>query len=256
MIILIAESKTMEREELEISPEVYVENMPVGELAAGEVMMNIREMSVSEIVATVKISHDMALRLKKMAYEFPDKSHGMRAIEAYTGVVFRNLDYKTLSASEKDRAQRKVRIISSLYGWLRPEDVVKPYRLEYTTPVSPDDTTLCNYWRGKVTIELVRYLQANGETEILHLLPADAAKCIDWKLVKRFAKVWKVDFKELNGETVKSPHAGKLKSLRGELLRNILTGGLATAGEVKAFSNDTMFPISDYVYPDRIAFYV
>ena len=256
MLLLIAESKTMEKQEFEISSEYYESHRPVGEKEASEIMLNIKEMSVADIASTVKVSHDMALRLRTMAYEFPDKTHGMKAIEAFTGVVFKNLDYRSLNPPDKEWATKKIRIISSLYGWLKPEDIIKPYRLDYSSPLSPAETPLNSYWRSNVTIELVRTIQASGESQILDLLPADAAKSIDWKLVKRFAKVWKVDFKELNGEAVRSPHAGKLKALRGELLRNIILNRFETAGEIADFSNETMCPIPDYEVSGRLAFYV
>lgn len=256
MIILIAESKTMEKRELEFSSECYEANKPVGEKEADEIMGQIKEMEISDISSVVKISNDLAVNLRRMAYEFPNKSMGFRAIEAFTGVVFRKLDYRSLSETDKEWTASNVRIISSLYGWLKPEDIIKPYRMEYNAPVSPDDTPLSTYWRGKVTIQLVRDLQASGKTQILNLLPADAAKCVDWKIVKRFAKVWKVDFKEQNGESLRTPYAEKLKALRGELLRNIIINRLTTPQQIYSVENDNMLPIYDYEYPDRLAFYV
>lgn len=256
MIILIAESKTMEMTELEVSSGYYEAHRPVFEKEASEIRDSLREMSVADLASAIKISIAMSTRLRQMVYEFPNKSLGLKAIEAFTGVVFKNLDYASLPSQDRDLVDSKVRIISSLYGWLRPDDIIKPYRLEYTSPVAPDDATLSAYWREMVTMQLIETLQKGGETEILDLLPADAAKCIDWKSVKRFAKVWKVDFKEQNGESVRSPHAGRLKAFRGQLLRNIILNGLSNIRQVASFENDTMMPIPDYEYRDRLAFYV
>lgn len=256
MVILIAESKTMETKEAEISSESYEANRPAFEEGATEIMDRLREMSIADLVASIKISSSMASRLRQMIYDFPYKGLGLRAIEAFTGVVFKNLDYSSLSQEEKDSVASKVRIISSLYGWLKPEDIIKPYRLEYTSPVAPGDKALSAYWRGRVTVQLVKTLQQTGETEILDLLPADAAKCVDLKLVKRFAKVWKVDFKEQNGEAVRSPHAGRLKALRGLLLRSVITNDISQVRQLASFENDVMMPIPDYEYRDRLAFYV
>lgn len=253
MLVLIAESKTMQMREVEVSHECYEAHKPVGEDVASEIMDGVRDMSVGELASVVKISQVMASRLKEMAYEFPNKTTGLMAIEAFTGVVFKNLDYPSLSEKGRELVASNVRIISSLYGWLRPDDIVKPYRLEYSAPVAPDHRSLSTYWKQDVTIRLVKELQDRNEKEILDLLPADAAKCVDWKLVKHYAKVLKVDFKEQSGEAVKSPHAGKLKALRGKLLREILTEPLATISELKSFENDEFIPI-DADYPDRIGF--
>ena len=256
MIILIAESKTMASAMHEISTSEYLNNTPAGERQAAEIMKNIASMSVADISRLVKLSDKMAASLRLMAYEFPNKTAGMKAVEAFTGVVFRNLDYPSFSEEEKMTAGDKIRIISSLYGWLRPDDVIKPYRLEFTSPLSPDDTPLARFWRGSVTDELVRMIKDSGEKEVLDLLPADAAKSIDWKIVKSVANVWKVDFKELSGENVRSPHAGKLKSFRGKLLRQIILNRLDSAAAVASFENDEMMPAPEYGEQGRIAYYV
>ncbi|MDE7349886.1 MAG: YaaA family protein, partial [Muribaculaceae bacterium] len=228
MLILIAESKTMLEQELPVSRECYEDNTPAGEAFADETMSRVADMDVADIAAAIKISPAMAAKVVRMAYEFPNKQTGLRAIDAFTGVVFKNFDYTSLSPEEKERTATNVRIISSLYGWLRPEDIIKPYRFDFTTPLAPDDKTFAAWWKKDVTIRLVKQLKAAGEKNILNLLPADAAKCIDWKLVKNFAKVWKVDFKEQDGTAVRTPHAGKLKALRGHLLREIITQNITT----------------------------
>lgn len=254
MLILIAESKTMFEQELPVSLECYEANTPAGEASADTVMARVADMDVEDIAATIKISEAMAAKVMRMAYEFPNKQTGLRAIDAFTGVVFKNFDYPSLSPEEKERTAANVRIISSLYGWLRPEDIIKPYRFDFTTPLAPDDKTFAAFWKKDVTIQLVRQLKATGEKNILNLLPADAAKCIDWKLVKIFAKVWKVDFKEQNGSAVRTPHAGKLKALRGHLLRQIITQDITTPTPLLTLESDVLLPLGTPDYPDHIAF--
>ncbi|MDE6650676.1 MAG: YaaA family protein [Muribaculaceae bacterium] len=257
MITLIAESKTMDDREVTVSPETYEHHKPSGEAGAGEIMQRVAAMSAPEIACLIKISIPMAAKVARMAYEFPNKLTGILAIESFTGVVFRAFDYHGLSPEEKDRAGRNVRIISSLYGWLRPDDIIKPYRFDFNTDIAPDDKALSAFWRKDVTIELVKCLQAQGEKSILNLLPADASKCIDWKLVKRFAKVWKVDFKEpKDGSGWRTPHAGRLKTLRGELLRCIITQDISDPSMLLTLTTDNMIPLATPDYPDHIAFCV
>lgn len=256
MLILIAESKTMETREVDITSELYAANIPQGESEASEIMLRLRDMSIDDLATTIKISTSMASRLQQMIYEFPNKRLGLKSIKAFTGVVFRNIDYSSLSSDEKTFADSKVRIISSLYGWLKPSDIIKPYRFEYTSPVAPDNKPLSSYWRKAVTMALINTIHESGETEILDLLPSDAAKCIDWKQVRTEAKVWKVDFKELTGENVRSPHAGKLKACRGKLLREIIINHFETINDLTSFESDVMFPIENYEHADRLGFYV
>lgn len=255
MLILIAEAKTMLAEEREISPEFFMAHKPAGEEVADNVMAYVAGMTVAEISAEVRLSATMAARLRKMALDFQDKLLGYPAIEAYTGVVFRALDYSSLNEEEKSRADSNVRIISSLYGWLSPRDVIKPYRFDYTTCLAPGDTAFSAFWRKDVTIALVRHLRESGENTILNLLPADAAKCIDWKLVKRFAKVWKIDFKEIReGGAFRTPQANLLKTLRGELLRSIIKENITTPSSLLTLHTGRLIPIGTPDYPDHIAF--
>ena len=257
MLILIAESKTMDDREFPVGQDIFESNKPAGEEQASEIMAHVATLSASDIAEAVKVSLPMAAKIARMAYEFPNKSMGIKAIDAYTGVVFKAFDYPSLSEKEKALSEDKVRIISSLYGWLHPNDIIKPYRFDFTTQIAPEDKALYAFWRKDVTIELVRYLKERGESSILNLLPADAAKCIDWKLVKNFAKVWKVDFKELkDGSGWRTPQAGKLKTFRGQLLRDIITQDIQQPSDLLTHTSKTMIPLGTPDYPDHIAFCV
>lgn len=255
MIILIAESKTMNENEYGVSTEEFSLHTPVGEAGADKIMESIVGLTVAEISERLKISAKMAIKVRTMAYEFRNKLLSIKAVQSFTGVVFRNLSYDTLPERARKDLNEEVRIISSLYGWLKPDDIIKPYRLEYNAQIGPDDKSLYAYWRKDVTVSLVNHLKASGETAILNLLPGDAAKCIDWKLVKNFANVRKVDFKEIiDGTTTRTPNAGRLKALRGQLLREILISGVKTVEELKDLATENLIPIGTPDYPDHLAF--
>lgn len=258
MIILIAESKTMLTAETEIAPQTYNEHMPVFEPVADEIMGALKGVPIDELAEMTKLSPTLASRLQKAAYDFSFKATGNAAIEAYTGVVFKALDYATLDETSRRRCGESVRIISSLYGWLRPEDVVKTYRLDFTTRLEegPSEGKAMNsFWRPDVTKAIVRMVQEKNESEILSLLPGDAANCIDWKLVKRFAKVWKADFREMREEdTTRTPAAGRLKTLRGMLLRQILTEGIENIRQLAQTASPHYFCEGNTVYSDHLNF--
>lgn len=258
MIILIAESKTMRHDEETVDAALYQAHRPMFEEKADAIMEDLKDLSAGELASILGLSATLARKMQKSVYEFGYKSMGMEAIEAFTGVVFKALDYPSLDAKAKERCNRNVRIISSLYGWLRPDDVVKPYRLDFTTRPEEGiaaEKSLNLFWRQDVTKALVRLVQEENETEILNLLPADAAKCIDWKLAKRFAKVWKVDFSEVKeGGVMKTPSAGRLKELRGKLLRQILEEGVKDAKGVMSLAGPAYVCEGNTVYPDHLQF--
>lgn len=255
MLTLIAESKTMTACNDHVTRESYGRHCPTGDDKAFNIMARIASMSPREVSERSGLSLSMAMKLHRMALEFPDKSTGQHAIEAFTGVVFKALDYKTLTDGDRSIFCHNVRIISSLYGWLRPDDIIKAYRLDYTTPLSHIDNAMSTYWRDQVSVNLVRELQASGSKAVLNLLPADAAKCVDWKLVKRFAKVWKVDFKELkDGGKFVTPNAGRLKTMRGHLLREITERHIEHPDELLTLSTPLLLPMGTPEYPDHVAF--
>lgn len=245
MLVLIAESKTMADCQSKVDNTEYEQHKPIFEEETDDIMRSLEDMTAERLSETVKISTPMARKLYNMIYDFPDKSHGSKAIEAFSGVVFKAFNYASLNNDDKKRASGRVRILSSLYGWLNPEDIIKAYRFDFTTPVAPGGKTFAMFWKEAVTKRLIEELTKTGCKDIINLLPNDAAKSIDWKQINSLAKVWKVDFKEIaEGGNMRTPNAGKLKTLRGKLLRQIITENI---------TSPTLLPHltgSDYVADD------
>ncbi len=223
MLILIAESKTMAACDSAIGHDEYLAHRPALEAEADAIMGSLRRMNADMLHAKVKISLPMVRRLQQMIYEFPNKAVGGEAMGAFTGVVFKAFKYNSLDDAARAATCDRVRIISSLYGWLRPDDIIKQYRFDFTTPLAPDGRTFMAYWRDKVTDLLLKELHEKSCTDILDLMPGDAARCIDWKRIAPEAKVWRADFREIQpGGAVRTPNSNRLKTLRGELLRQII----------------------------------
>ena len=218
-MILIAESKTMASAETEVSREEFAACRPLFDGIANAIMDSLRDRTPEQLAAEAGI------------------------IEAFTGVVFRQLGVAGYDAGQRAFLQDNVRIVSSLYGWLRPDDIVKPYRFDFKSHVAPLGETLMKYWKKDVTIALAQELRAKGDTVIIDLLPSDAAKCVDWKLIKRFANVYKVDFKMYDGtDVMKTPNAGRLKELRGRLLDLIIRNGLSSPADIATLESPDFMP--------------
>ena len=151
MRILIAESKTMAECATPVSTGQLKRHRPELDSIATLLMKDWSKWTIEEIADRLRISLSLAAAFKRMAYEFPNKTTGSNAIEAFIGVVFRALDYASLTEGEQKRAEETVNIISSLYGWLRGDDIVKPYRLDFTTRMAPTRETMARYWRPLIT---------------------------------------------------------------------------------------------------------
>ena len=255
MLILIAESKTMLEDQRIITAESLKSHLPAGEEQAAEIMKRLENLSQHDLIGETGFSTSLAAKLRQMIYEFPNKALGEKAITAYTGVVFRAFGYDSLSDSERALCDKDVRIVSSLYGLLRPDDIIKPYRLDFTTKAAPNGIPLNTFWKKDVTIQLVKTIRNECYKDLLNLLPADAAKCIDWKIVKRFCKVWKADFVEVTDDcSTKTPATNKLKTMRGKLLRQILSEGISSPAELKTFKSDDLICEGTPVYADHLQF--
>lgn len=223
MLILTAESKTMLQDQNPISEYEYFANRPYFEDEAAKYMNEMAILNPTEVSTMLKCSGKLALKAISEAREFPDKSLGNEAIKAFTGVVFDSFDYNSLSEDDKGFAKTHILIVSSLYGLLYPTDIIKPYRLDYNVKFPDEDKDMARLWIQKNTVRLVKLIQEREEQEIICLLPGAASKCLDWKLIKRFAKVKIPDFRFASEKgRLKLPHAGLLKQLRGSLLRELI----------------------------------
>lgn len=239
MLVLIAESKTMAPCLDKVSPEVYAAHRPMMEDRAEAVMDSLRGTSESELAARVGISAALARRLREMVYEFPNKTLGAKAIEAFTGVVFKAFDYGSLNSAARGRTAATVRIVSSLYGWLRPDDIVKAYRLDFKTSVAPDGLTLAASMRDRLGEALVAELDSRGSRAVLDLMPGEALGGFARSTLRLQTEMWTAVFREmLPGGSYKTPDAGWLKTLRGKLLRLIVENGIDKPEELAGIGSD------------------
>lgn len=222
MLTLIAESKTMTPCDGVVNTDAFAAHRPALEDDADAIVASLADMTAPELARAVRISLPLAARLHSMIALFGDKSQGAPAIEAFTGVVFKALDIKTIDDGGRRWLDSHTAIVSSLYGWLRPDDIIKPYRFDFTTRLAPDGGTLAAFWRPKVTELAIETLRRGGTTEILDLMPADAARAIDLGRAGDNVRVVKAEFKECGpGGKLSTPRSTKLKTLRGLLLRHI-----------------------------------
>lgn len=223
MITLIAESKTMGTLLKDIPSEMYINARPFFENEANQIMAYLKSLSIEEISQRLKISFPLAKKVYIMAYDFPNKNQGNHAISEFTGEVFKALDYETFNQETKNFSKAHLLIVSSLYGILKTNDIIRPYRLDYKNECAPSGGYLCDFWKTINSTYLIKLLKEMNETEILNLLPNDASQCIDWHIIRPFAKIERPNFKliDANG-CLKTPNSSRLKKLRGLFLRHIL----------------------------------
>ena len=116
-----------------------------------------------------------------------------QSVYAFSGDVYRGLDAYSIDDEKIDHMQNTVRIISGLYGLVKPLDLIQPYRLEMGTKLSFDSNmNLYDYWKEKITNQLNSELSENEP--VLNLASNEYFKAIDSKVIK--SDVYSANFKE------------------------------------------------------------
>jgi len=163
-----------------------------------------------------------------------NKENARQALYAFSGDVYRGLDAYTIDTKKLDKVQDTVRIISGLYGILKPLDLIQPYRLEMGTkmPVGKNKN-LYEFWKKKVTQALNDELE--DDELFLNLASNEYFKAIDKKALK--VPVIKVTFKDFkNGEYKMIGFFAKVA--RGLMTRYIIDTDANTLDDVKGFNSE------------------
>jgi|TARA_Y100000385_G_scaffold93009_1_gene96048 uncharacterized protein len=170
---------------------------------------------------------------RNQGWSLPFTSDNARqAIYAFSGDVYRGLDAYSISEEKLDILQDTVRIISGLYGLLKPMDLIQPYRLEMGTkfPVGKHKN-LYEFWRQKVTTALNDEMQ--DDELLVNLASQEYFKAINTKVLK--SPLVHVDFKEYkNGQYKTIAIFSKLA--RGLMTRHIVETNAISIEDLKTFN--------------------
>ncbi|MCD1597673.1 peroxide stress protein YaaA [Rheinheimera aquimaris] len=155
------------------------------------------------------------------------------ALFAFNGDVYQGLDAGSLTDDDIAYAQQHLRILSGLYGVLRPLDLMQPYRLEMGTKLAnPHGKDLYAFWQNSITEQLNQQLSALKTDIVVNLASQEYFKAVKPKLLqgRLISPVFK-DFK--NGQyKIISFFA---KKARGLMARYIIEQRLSTAEQMKGF---------------------
>ncbi|MEL6364426.1 MAG: peroxide stress protein YaaA [Pseudomonadota bacterium] len=198
-----------------------------------------RLMGISDKLADLNYERFQAFRARgKPASE-------KAAALAFNGDVYQGLEAGTLSDADLQYAQDRLRILSGLYGALRPLDAIQPYRLEMGTKLKTErGGDLYAFWGDRIAKELNTVLKANGGDTIVNLASNEYFKSVDRVALK--ARVITPAFKDEKD--------GKLRSLmyyakraRGAMARWIIENRIEDAASLTNYRGD------GYVYDKSLS---
>lgn len=196
---------------------------------------NLKKKSAKELSSLMKISDALGnLNYERnQDWQLPFTSNNARpAAYAFNGDVYKGLDVYTVPTNKLDQLQNTVRILSGLYGVLKPLDLVQPYRLEMGTklPVGTNKN-LYEFWKKDIVASLNNEL-ANDEV-FVNLASNEYFKAIDLKALK--VPVVNIIFKEFKGDKYKII-AIFAKKARGLMARYIVDTNAKTVEDLKGFT--------------------
>ena len=145
-------------------------------------MSDLKKLSPQEVSSLMGLSDKLGAlnyeRFQKWETPFTE-SNSKQAILAFKGDVYQGLDAESLSVSDLNWAQDNVRILSGLYGILKPMDLMQPYRLEMGTKFETKrGHNLYDFWKSIITEELNKNFSSDNTT-LLNLASNEYFKSIN-----------------------------------------------------------------------------
>ncbi|MGM9480779.1 peroxide stress protein YaaA [Roseateles sp. NT4] len=217
------------------------------ELLRTKTVDDVRElMDLSEPLAQLNVDRYKAWRPRFTEH------NSKPAVLAFNGDVYDGLDAKTLSGDDIAWAQVHVRMLSGLYGILRPLDRMQAYRLEMGTRLAGEHgASLYDYWGDRLALHLNKLAKAEKAPVIVNLASQEYFRAADRKALK--PRVIDCQFEDWkNGEyKIISFFA---KRARGLMARFAIQQRLETPEGLKAFDLDGYRLAPDVSSPDRLVF--
>lgn len=161
---------------------------------------------------------------------------GKNALYAFAGHVYQKIDVDTLSEEDLAYANQHLRILSGMYGLLKPTDLILPHRLEMGTKWPVTKRNLYGYWSRFVTKEVNRTMAELGTDTLINLASNEYFKVIDKKILK--CRVVNIDFKEKRVAGKYATISIFAKQARGSICRFAFQNKIQDPEELKGFDSD------------------
>lgn len=234
MLTILSPAKT-----LNFAPQTSTKKktLPVFGDETGQLVTILQDMTATDLSRLMDISPKLAA-LNYERYQTWKKSPALpkQAILTFDGDVYDGLNAADLSEKQLVWSQKRVRILSGLYGVLRPLDLIMPHRLEMGTTLEVNGhKNLYEFWQDKIVNEINKALQESGSNTLVNLASQEYFRSIDLK--KLDGNIVTADFKDLKNGTYKiiSFYA---KKARGLMTRFILENRITHPCDLKAFDLD------------------
>ncbi|MEH0688462.1 peroxide stress protein YaaA [Vibrio cholerae] len=234
MLIVVSPAKTLDYE----SP-LVTETYTQPELIdySKQLIEVCRKLTPADVASLMKVSDKIADlnvgRFQEWSETFT-LDNARQAILAFKGDVYTGLDAQTLTEADFEYAQRHLRMLSGLYGLLKPLDLMQPYRLEMGTKLANEKgSNLYQFWGNVITDKLNQAITEQGDNVLINLASNEYFKAVKQKNLD--AQVITPVFKDCkNGQyKVISFYA---KKARGMMARFIIENRIESVADLTQFN--------------------
>ena len=239
MLIVISPAKTLNENPVNITNKYSIPAFVDQSLVLAGIL---RKLSPKKLASLMDINPKLAelnfRRYQKWSEEFTTEN-SKPALLMFNGEVYSGIKASTLKEKEIIYAQDHLRILSGLYGLLRPLDLMQAYRLEMGTALkNPAGKDLYKFWGDKITNSINDVLKIQREKTLVNLASHEYFKVVDPAKIE--GKIITPVFRESRPDGNK-PITIYLKKARGMMTRFIIKNRIEKSEELKHFDSEGYF---------------
>ena len=245
MLAILSPAKTLD---YETPLKTKLNSQPIYGRESNQLIKTLRTFEPFEVASLMKISDKLADLNHKRYVEWrnkPAESKTRPAALAFKGDVYQGLEAESFSDNDLKFAQRHLRILSGLYGLLRPLDAIQPYRLEMGTKLKTSKgQNLYDYWGTKLTTGLNEALKESKEGTLVNLASNEYFGAVQPKLLE--GSLLNIGFKEKRNGQLKFV-SFSAKKARGLMAKFIIKERLKNPDDLKNFD------LEDYKFNKKLS---
>ena len=245
MLAILSPAKTLD---YETPLKTKLNSQPIYGRESNQLIKTLRTFEPFEVASLMKISDKLADLNHKRYVEWrnkPAESKTRPAALAFKGDVYQGLEAESFNDNDLKFAQRHLRILSGLYGLLRPLDAIQPYRLEMGTKLNTSKgQNLYDYWGTKLTTGLNEALKESKEGTLVNLASNEYFGAVQPKLLE--GSLLNIGFKEKRNGQLKFV-SFSAKKARGLMAKFIIKERLKNPDDLKNFD------LEDYKFNKKLS---
>lgn len=234
MLITLSPSKG---QDFEVALSTSLQSQPRQLNDSQQLINELKKYDVADIRQMMSVSENIATLNVKRFHSFSrpfNLENAKPALFAFKGDVYSTIEKDQYSEDDLGYAQNHLRILSGLYGSLRPMDLIQPYRLEMKTKLNNSrGNNLYQFWDERITDSLNLDLEAQQEATLINLASNEYFKAVKPKKLQ--GRLIHIAFKETKGDKTRVI-AIFAKRARGMMTDFILRNRIESSEDLKEFT--------------------